>query len=268
MKNKKQVNDLLLEISKNLKNITNSKNVIAYYWKACLYAEKLLNYCFEDEKISLPVDIRKLAEKLDIHIEEMNIDDLSNKNVDRSNHKIAQLLVQNNIFTGEREVIICVDKHIPISSKRYATIYEIAQYILHKDEARIYENYCVVPMCPTKIDKLITDIFSIFLLIPMRNFLNELCEYIEYRNSEQKIPIGTEEWIRYLAERAGISEYYAAYGYQYLRGCAYWIYQAWTVDNDTIAEIKMNKNEKREIKKWMSEEQFGKMKKLIYEVES
>ena len=262
-----ELEELLQEISKNLKNIANIKNVIIYYWKSCMYAEKLLKYCFEDEEITLPIDIRKIAEKLDIHIEEVNINDFSNENVKRSNHKIAQLLVQNNFFTGGKEVINYADKYIPVSSKRYAIVNEMVQYILHKDETKIYENYFVMPMCPVKIDELITDIFSIFLLIPMKNFVDEFCKYVDYRSAEQKIPISTEEWIKYLAERAGVSEYYVAYGYQYLRSCAYWIYQAWTGDSEITTEIKMSKKEMNEIRNWISEEEFLKLKELIYQNE-
>ena len=124
-----------------------------------------------------------------------------------------------------------------------------------------------MPMCPVKIDELITDIFSIFLLIPMKNFLEEFYEYVSYRSKEQKIPISTEEWIKYLAERAGVSEYYVAYGYQYLRSSAYWIYQAWTADIDTLKEIKMSKDEMKEIKSWISQEEFYSLKDWIYQNE-
>lgn len=259
--------NLLNEISEKMQDIVKMKNVIDYYWQSSMYAEKLLKYCFEDEPITLPIDIRKVAEKLGMHIEEVNINDFSNENVRRSNHKIAQLSVQKNLISGEKEVTIYADKYIPISSKRYAIANEIAQYILHIDDKKIYENYFVMPMCPVKIDELITDIFSIFLLIPTRNFLNEFYVYVKYRSDEQKIPISTEEWIKYLAERAGVSEYYVAYGYQYLRSSAYWIYQAWTADSEKLKEIKMSQTEAKEIKNWISEEEFSKLKYLIYQNE-
>ena len=83
----------------------------------------------------------------------------------------------------------------------------------------------------------------------------------------QKIPISTEEWIKYLAERAGVPEYYVAYGYQYLRSCAFLIYQAWTADSEKIKEIKMTKTELKEIKNCISEEKFNKLKYLLYQIE-
>ena len=120
-----------------------------------------------------------------------------------------------------------------------------------------------MPMCPTKSDALVAEIFSIFLLIPMRNFLQELYDYVKYRIKEQSIPISTEEWIKYLSEKTGVSEYYVANGYQYLRSVAYWIYQAHEADDDEIKKIGMTKTERKEIKK--NTEYFDEKLKELYQ---
>lgn len=158
---------------------------------------------------------------------------------------------------------------VPVASKRYAIANEIAQYIFHKEDKKIYKNYFVMPMCPTKSDALVAEIFSIFLLIPMRNFLQELYDYVKYRIKEQSIPISTEEWIKYLSEKTGVSEYYVANGYQYLRSVAYWIYQAWELKNtpEKLAEINMTEENQQEICKWISEKDFSKLKDLIFQNE-
>ena len=263
LNNGRELGRLISDIVEKLNNITEAKNVIEYYWSSGLYAEKLLKFCFDEEEISLPVDIRKVAEKLGIRIEEVNINDFSNENVKRLNHKIAQLSVQENIFTGKKEAVIYADKYIPPSSKRYGITNEIVQYIFHKEEKKIYENYFVMPMCPDKEDELITEIFSIFLLIPMKSFLNEFYEYVKYRIDEQEIPISTEEWIKYLAERAGVSEYYVAYGYQYLRSIAYWVYLAWQ-DEESDS---MGTKERNEVRKWMPKKRFDQLKEWIFQNE-
>lgn len=86
---------------------------------------------------------------------------------------------------------------------------------------------------------------------------------------EQNIPISTEEWIKYLSEKAGVSEYYVAYGYQYLRSVAYWIYQAWDLKNtpEKLAEINMTEEDQQEICKWISEKDFSKLKDWIFQNE-
>ena len=101
-------------------------------------------------------------------------------------------------------------------------------------------------------------------MIPMRNFLQELYDYVKYRIKEQSIPISTEEWIKYLSEKTGVSEYYVANGYQYLRSVAYWIYQAWVLKNtpEKLAECMADA-----LIKYMSEKDFSKLKDLIFQNE-
>ena len=46
--------------------------------------------------------------------------------------------------------------------KDIAIANEIAQYIFHKEDKKIYKNYFVMPMCPTKSDALVAEIFFYF----------------------------------------------------------------------------------------------------------
>ena len=108
MPTQKKIGDLKLlqEISEYLSDISGVKNVMQYYWNAGIYAEKLLDLCYDKQQISFPIDISKIADKLGIVIEDVNINDFSNEHIKRSNHKIAQLSVQKNIFSREKETII------------------------------------------------------------------------------------------------------------------------------------------------------------------
>lgn len=245
----------------------NKKSIAPYCWCSNIYAEKLLEYCYGDEPLSFPISLDKIENKLKIFTGQVDMKDFSNDNIKRPNCKVSQLLIEKNPITEENEVIIYVDKSIPTLQKRYAVTNEIAKYILHINDKKIYEDYFVMPMLPVNSYDLIADIFSIFLLIPMRVFVNEFYEYVKCRSDKEKTPISTEEWIKYIAERTGVPEYYTAYGYQYLRSCAYWIYQAWTVDSQKLKEIKMTKTEAKEIRNWISEEEFNKLKYLIYQDE-
>lgn len=258
---------LLDEVSACLSNNSDTKNIFQYYWDIGICAEKLLNLCYDEEPVCFPVDITKIADKLGISIEDVDMRNLSNANIVRPNRKVAQISVQTNVFTEEREAIIYTEKYVPASSKRYAITHEIVQYILHKNKSQIYGSYFVMPMCPTSSEELISDLFSIFLLIPIRNFLKEFSEYVERRTTDQDLPISTEEWIKYLSERAGIPEYHAACGYQYLRDIAYWLYEAWESKEDKrkLAEIGMKEEDQENICNWMSEDEYESIKKLIYQ---
>ena len=258
---------LLNKISVSLSSCFNKKSIASCYWCSNIYAEKLLEYCYGDKPLSLPINFHKIENKLKIFTGQVDMKDFSNDNIKRPNRKVSQLLIEKNPITQENEVIIYVDKNIPTLQKRYAVTNEIAKYILHINDKKIYEDYFVMPMLPVNSYDLIADIFSIFLLIPMKLFLDEFYEYVKYRSDTQKIPISTEEWIKYLAERAGVPEYYVAYEYQYLRSCAFWIYQALTADSEKLKEIRMTKTELKEIRNWISEEKFNKIRYLLYQIE-
>lgn len=258
---------LLNKISVSLSSCFNKKSIASCCWCSNIYAEKLLEYCYGDEPLSLPINLNKIENKLKIFTGQVDMKDFSNDNIKRPNRKVSQLLIEKNPITQENEVIIYVDKNIPTLQKRYAVTNEIAKYILHINDKKIYENYFVMPMLPANSYDLIADIFSIFLLVPMKLFLDEFYEYVKYRSDTKKSPISTEECIKYIAEKFGMPEYYAILGYQYLRNCAYWIYQAWTADSEKIKEIKMTKTELKEIRNCISEEKFNKLKYLLYQIE-
>ena len=97
MPTQKKIGDLKLlqEISEYLSDISGVKNVMQYYWNAGIYAEKLLDLCYDKQQISFPIDISKIADKLGIVIEDVNINDFSNEHIKRSNHKIAQVAWHN-----------------------------------------------------------------------------------------------------------------------------------------------------------------------------
>lgn len=120
-----------------------------------------------------------------------------------------------------------------------------------------------MPMCPKQMQEVILDVFATFLLIPIEQFFREFSKFADSCRRIQDIPISTEEWIRYLSEKAILSDYYTACGYQSLRSIAYWIYQAHEADDDEIKKIGMTKTERKEIKK--NTEYFDEKLKELYQ---
>lgn len=207
------------------------QTLIKYYWEASRKAEQLIQTVL-GENSRFPIDIELLAKKLGAQVE---IEDLNEFLGWKSmNRKIGQILIEDNFFTKRKMKTIFVDKAAPLSSKRYAIAHELAHYIMHYDDEDFYEDYCIMPMCPANIEEVVADIFAIFLLIPVRHFFVEFLEYVKRKIEEGRTPVTTESWIRHLAERAMIPDYYVAYGYQQLRYVAYWIYQAWNDENNML----------------------------------
>lgn len=207
------------------------QTLIKYYWEASRKADQLIRTVL-GENSRFPIDIELLAKKLGAQVE---IEDLNEFLGWKSmNRKIGQILIEDNFFTKRKMKTIFVDKAAPLSSKRYAIAHELAHYIMHYDDEDFYEDYCIMPMCPANIEEVVADIFAIFLLIPVRHFFVEFLEYVKRKIEEGTTPVTTESWIRHLAERAMIPDYYVAYGYQQLRYVAYWIYQAWNDENNML----------------------------------
>lgn len=244
---------LLDEISEflNDKKITN--NIMHCYWKAGKYAEQLIKTVLGEEDCQLPIDIELLANKLGVEVKEADLNsyqDLELK-LDIPNKRIGQLVLRKNSYTNKEEKIIYTERMVPLSSKRFAVAYELSHYLLHQKgtEKERYENYFIMPMIPLDMEELMIDIFSVFLLIPISQFFEEFKEFVEYSRETQRVPVATEDWLRYLSEKAVLSEFYTACGYQYLRSVGYWIYLGHKGEAEDIKKLGMLKKEQREIQK-------------------
>lgn len=247
------VNDKVSELIKEIKDflvngfgrdVQNSRELVQYYWKVSQLADKLLMLTLGKAGMKFPVDVETLAIKLGICIEEEGWSEFA---FDKTmNKKIGQVVISQDIFDDTIKKTIITDKSVALSAKRYAIAHEVVHCIMHYDKMDYYEAYCVMPLCPVDMEEIVADIFAIFLLIPVRLFFPEFVDYIQNHTIEEGEPVTTEQWMRYLAERSQVSEYYVAYGYQQLRYVAYWIYQAWyDEEND---EVRIDEEERNEIK--------------------
>lgn len=211
-------------------DIRKPQSLIKYYWEVSCRADQLIKAALGGNG-RFPVDIELLAERIGVRIEEENLNEFSDRR--SMNRRIGQVQIGENPFTNEKMRSIFVDKAVPQSTRRYAIAHEIAHYIMHYEDWDYYEDYFIMPMCPADIEEIVADIFAIFLLIPVRYFFVEFLEYVKRKTEEGETPVTTERWIRYLAERSMVSDYYVAYGYQQLRYVAHWIYKAWEDIDDT-----------------------------------
>lgn len=245
-----EVNSLVDEIKRFLvkgfvQNVKNSRELVQYYWKASQLADELLLLTLGESGMKFPIDVERLAEKLNINIDEEGWSEFPFEKT--MNKKIGQVIISRDVFNDTIRKTIITDKSVALSAKRYAIAHEIVHCIMHYDKKDYYEAYCIMPLCPVSMEEIVADIFAIFLLIPVRLFFDEFVSYIENQRREEEMPVTTEKWMKYLAERSLVSEYYVAYGYQQLRYVAYWIYQAW-FDEEQNTEVRMDEEEREEIK--------------------
>ena len=286
--------NLIQSIAKNLSDRKKMKNSISYYCELGFQAEKLLKTVLGEDGCVMPVDIELLARKLGLQVKDKRLNPYleqvyysENEVFERGgyaakvmtpiNRRIGQLVIRNDVYTDSTEMIIYTDVAVPPSSKRYAIANEIAHFLVFKGEhlqddeenenkkfeSDTFESYFIMPMCPKQMEEVILDVFATFLLIPIEQFFREFSKFADNCRRIQDIPISTEEWIRYLSEKAILSDYYTACGYQSLRSVAYWIYQAHEADDDEIKKIGMTKTERKEIKK--KTEYFDEKLKELYQ---
>lgn len=250
-----ELDGLLDKISEFLNDKKVTNNIMHCYWKAGKYAEQLIKTVLGEKGCQLPIDIESLANKLGVEVKETDLNsyqDLELK-LDIPNKRIGQLVLRKNSYTNEEEKIIYTERMVPLSSKRFAVAYELSHYLLHRTETETeterYENYFIMPMIPLDMEELMIDIFSVFLLIPISQFFEEFKEFVEYSRETQRVPVATEDWLRYLSEKAVLSEFYTACGYQYLRSVGYWIYLGHKGEAEDIKKLGMRIKEQREIRK-------------------
>lgn len=99
--------ELLKEISEYLSDISGIKNIIQYYWNAGIYAEKLLELCYEKQPIRFPIDISKITEKLGILIEDVNINDFQTNMLKDQIIKLHSCLYRKIFFQEKRNYYLC-----------------------------------------------------------------------------------------------------------------------------------------------------------------
>ena len=209
---REEVSELMRDIKIFLKKgfkgeIQEPLQLIKYYWEVSRRADQLIRLTL-GENGRLPVDIELLAEKLGARVVVEDLNEFAGWN--SMNRRIGQVEIGDSFFTEKKMRTIFVDKKASLPSKRYAIAHEIAHYIMHYDDRDYYEDYFIMPMCPKELDEIVADIFAIFLLIPVRYFFVEFLEYVKRKMDEGGEPITTEQWIRYLAEKSMISDYYVA----------------------------------------------------------
>ncbi len=246
--------ELLDDISVFLGDMKAIKNIMHYYWEAGLYSEQLIRMLLGEERCQLPIDIELLANKLGVEVKDADLNcyqDLDQE-LDILNKRIGQLVLRKNSYTNKIEKIIYTERMVPLSSKRFAVAHELSHYLLYRTKTLSrdrYESYFIMPMIPLKMEELMIDIFSVFLLIPVSQFFEEFKQFVKHIRSTQRVPVATEDWLRYLSEKAVLPEFYTACGYQYLRNIGYWIYMGKNGDKGEIQRINMTQANQKEIQK-------------------
>lgn len=167
-------------IKKAFKNFNSSLNFYSSFSKNI---EKELKKILDMEELTLPIDIRKVASKLNFTIIDTNLNILNNDEI------IGKMIFRAN-SNNENERVIYVQDDLSEYDKRYVIAHEIGHYFIfsaykeNMESFQIYiENCCDTPKASKSQNELLSDLIAIFLLIPISNFK---AKYIDYENKYNK----------------------------------------------------------------------------------
>lgn len=212
----------------------------------------LLDQTLGEGQYQLPIDIEKVAQCLEIEVEEINLNDDYDSN-SRSNKIVGELSVRPQIFEEGLSKRIYIDSETTLYTQRYALAHEMGHYLFNKSKMLFNDEYCTMPMLPKDAEELVADAFAVSMLIPIKVFIREFANYLEVERRKENLPISTEDWLQHLSTSSRVSTHYVACGYQQLRCVAHWLYK-FKIDKDRV--------------KCMSGEEREKLQKKLEEKES
>lgn len=156
------------------------------------------------------VPIKKLAELSGIDIYTQKLSRIDDKFLDER----IGILTNYSI-----EWRINLNNECGALTQRYAIAYEFANYSLIKMQEEVKNRSCSRVLFP--IDGLGTtcDTLALFLLLPFCSVVKLMKKFVEKCISWHELG-EVEEWIHYLANEAGLTDYYTVIGYQNIRTLA------------------------------------------------
>lgn len=181
-----------------MKYLTEIDNFSDIIYQISGKTKDLLNDVYSGEKIQLPISVDKVAEYLGVEIYTKN---LNLANPRKENQCIGELCGNE----------ISIEETVSWSLRRYTIAHEIGHYMIEgTNETAQY----ALPLLASDSSELLADMYALFLLIPLENFLKEFKEYID---NIQKYPIDITEWWETLSEKTEVPYHSIAGGYMYFR---------------------------------------------------
>lgn len=171
-------------------------------------------------KLSLPIDVRKLAEKCNFTIQAKDFTDLRRERNDRTYSPVAQLQMRSKLTgddVGKIAGTISVADTLGETSIRFSIAHELAHYVLRKHNP-IGLNY-LHEACPgmyplSDSDELLSDLFAYAILLPYDLF----CDIKqEYEDDNSRWPIDFSDWVVYLRDKTQMPEYHVVLAYQSIK---------------------------------------------------
>ncbi len=202
--------ELIVIIGNELKRISEEGKIGENYLVICAMALELLEKTLGEE-YDFPIDINKIAKKLNIHVFYQPLNSAGQNG--RLHKMVGKLVKKRSVVTKDSVCGILIDEESDRETQRYGLAHELAHYLIGKEKELIDSEYHIMPMLFKDMEEMVADIFAIFLLIPIPSFLKEFEWYI----GEDNVPVQTSEWLEYLGRVTEVPYEDVAIGYQNIR---------------------------------------------------
>lgn len=120
---------------------------------------------------------------------------------------------------------IYINQEIGSLTKRYVMAHEFSHYIINSIKEIDKSENCTNVLFPLSTGEQMCDIMSSFLLLPFGTVVRLLNTYTNRQQKSYGRPVNMDEWIRYLGNEMGLTEYHTILCYQNVRYLAGALYQ-------------------------------------------
>lgn len=214
----KELKELIVIIGDELKIISEEGKIGENYLVICALALELIEKTLGAE-YDFPIDVNTIAEKIDIHVFYQPLN--SSGQNGRLHKMVGKLIKKKSVVTQNSICGILIDEESDRETQRYGLAHELAHYLIGREKEKIDNEYHIMPMLFRDMEEMVADIFAIFLLIPIPQFLREFLWYI----GEDNVPVETSEWLKYLGRVTEVPYEDVAIGYQNIRYVCGLIYE-------------------------------------------
>jgi len=218
-----------LQMSEAKSLIRNSKALQAEYRRSAELSKNIyelawmvLDHTLGEENISLPIDVRQVADVLGFVVSSDDFSDVELEYIlsDHDCLPVAQLKMRQKLFGREGESIcgtIRIANNLNENSTRFSIAHELGHVVLRHQNpigSSVVREACpgMYPLVDT--EEMLADMFAQAMLLPYKLFQKEREEYEKDRTHW---PLDFSTWIAYIRDKAQIPEYHAVIACQEIK---------------------------------------------------
>lgn len=220
-----QTDDILKEIKEYLYKYRAQEQSPKTKYELYKNINYLLNILVEEERKTLPVDMKKIVNKLGIKLEYKDLNIGGGFNVNRV---IGRLHLDKEHLSddGKYNKIIQIEKNSSHPEQNMAIARQLAHYIFRMDDNNYWQidEFSSMPLMPIDGRDLLCDVFAYICLLPMDSLFQKIIGFVQNKVIVEKGMVETKELLEHLTIQSEMPMYDFFNGYQCLRNIFSYVY--------------------------------------------